>query len=245
MATTEPVDPDMTAADLALDLLEGEERAAATRRALADRDFAAQVAWWRQTMAGLVAWWPAVEPPSGLEARVMASTAVYGTSAGRSPAPVRGVAPWWRVATIALAGIAAVLALMLVLPRHAPAPQRVPARVAAAPLIAAIAPAADPAAPAAPLPALYEPDTGMLRVSGANIAPIGRSAQLWAIGEDGVPHALGILAHASEATVRIAAADRGRLSPGTVLAISIEPPGGAPGPVPTGPVVATGPLSRL
>lgn len=243
MATTDPVDPDMTAADLALDLLDGDERAAAMRRALTDRDFAAQVAWWRQTLAGLVAWWPAVEPPPGLEARVMASTTPHGPSAGRTPDPVRGVAPWWRVATIALAGVAAVLALMLVLPRHAPPPP--PARTATAPLIAAIVPAADPAAPAAPLPALYEPDTGMLRLSGADIAPANRSAQLWAIGADGIPHALAVLARTPEARITIASADRARLVPGAVLAISLEPPGGAPGPVPTGPVVATGPLTRL
>lgn len=243
MATTDPVDPDMTAADLALDLLDGDERAAAMRRALTDRDFAAQVAWWRQTLAGLVAWWPAVEPTPGLEARVMASTTPHGPSAGRTPDPVRGVAPWWRVATIALAGVAAVLALMLVLPRHAPPPP--PARTATAPLIAAIVPAADPAAPAAPLPALYEPDTGMLRLSGADIAPANRSAQLWAIGADGIPHALAVLARTPEARITIASADRARLVPGAVLAISLEPPGGAPGPVPTGPVVATGPLTRL
>lgn len=243
MATTDPVDPDMTAADLALDLLDGDERAAAMRRALTDRDFAAQVAWWRQTLAGLVAWWPAVEPPPELEARVMASTTPHGPSAGRTPDPVRGVAPWWRVATIALAGVAAVLALMLVLPRHAPPPP--PARTATAPLIAAIVPAADPAAPAAPLPALYEPDTGMLRLSGADIAPANRSAQLWAIGADGIPHALAVLARTPEARITIASADRARLVPGAVLAISLEPPGGAPGPVPTGPVVATGPLTRL
>jgi anti-sigma-K factor RskA len=40
-------------------------------------------------------------------------------------------------------------------------------------------------------------------------------------------------------------ADRGRIAPGATLAISIEPLGGSPTGLPTGPVVATGVVARV
>ena len=55
--------------------------------------------------------------------------------------------------------------------------------------------------------------------------------QLWAIGADGVPRSLGLLRGES---LRLEAA----LEPGITLAVSLEPLGGAPGALPTGPVLA-------
>lgn len=63
----------------------------------------------------------------------------------------------------------------------------------------------------------------------------GRDYQLWAIGADGVPRSLGLL----RGPVTQVTAD---LPAGITLAISLEPEGGAPGPQPTGPVLATGVL---
>lgn len=63
----------------------------------------------------------------------------------------------------------------------------------------------------------------------------GRDYQLWAIGDDGVPRSLGLL----RGPVTRVAAD---LSAGVTLAVSLEPEGGAPGALPTGPVLATGVL---
>ena len=47
--------PDMTAAELALGVLDGEERAAALRRVLADPVFAREVERWRRYLAALFA----------------------------------------------------------------------------------------------------------------------------------------------------------------------------------------------
>ncbi|MCB1405623.1 MAG: anti-sigma factor [Rhodobacteraceae bacterium] len=63
----------------------------------------------------------------------------------------------------------------------------------------------------------------------------GRDYQLWAIGADGVPRSLGLL----RGPVTQVAAD---LPAGITLAVSLEPEGGAPGLLPTGPVLATGVL---
>ncbi|MBN8841445.1 MAG: hypothetical protein J0I25_14735, partial [Sphingomonadales bacterium] len=54
MATDAPDSgPDMLAAELALGLLDGEERAAALRRMLVDPAFAREVEDWRHRLAGL------------------------------------------------------------------------------------------------------------------------------------------------------------------------------------------------
>lgn len=56
--------------------------------------------------------------------------------------------------------------------------------------------------------------------------------QLWAIGADGVPRSLGLL---RGDTQRLEA----RLERGITLAVSLEPLGGSPGVLPTGPVLAS------
>lgn len=68
----------------------------------------------------------------------------------------------------------------------------------------------------------------------ARMGPTAGSAndyQLWAIGADGVPRSLGLL---RGDTLRLEAA----LEPGVTLAVSLEPLGGSPGALPTGPVLA-------
>ncbi len=64
----------------------------------------------------------------------------------------------------------------------------------------------------------------------------GHDYQLWAIGADGVPHSLGLL---RGATASVTAP----LEPGVTLAVSLEPLGGAPGVLPTGPVLVSAVLA--
>ena len=54
--------PDVTAAELALGVLDGPERAAALRRMLAEPAFAAEVDVWRNHFAALLDQFPAAEP---------------------------------------------------------------------------------------------------------------------------------------------------------------------------------------
>jgi Uncharacterized protein conserved in bacteria len=70
------------------------------------------------------------------------------------------------------------------------------------------------------------------------VAEAGQDYQLWAIGSDGVPHSLGLLRGDSQSL----AAD---LAEGVTLAVSLEPEGGSPGELPTGPVLAAAPLTSL
>lgn len=234
--------PDMQAAELALGVLDGDERAAALRRVLAEPGFAAEVERWRLYFAQLFDLWPAVEPPEDLIDRIDAGLG--------GPAPVRrGRALPWPLLAIASSALAACL-LVIVLLRPAPAPVTIaaPAPPVAAPSPAPVSPGpllvAALGDPKAPIAAAFDPAGGRLRVASAPATPGGRVAQLWVIGRDGTPHPLGLLADSGLELV-LAAPDRARLVAGATLAISVEPPGGSPTGLPTGPVVATGALSRV
>lgn len=73
--------------------------------------------------------------------------------------------------------------------------------------------------------------------TGGSTAPTGQDQELWAIGSDGTPRPLGLL---REAETVITGSG---LAPGIVLAVSLEPEGGSPTGLPTGPVLVTGVLS--
>lgn len=237
-------DPDMQAAELALDLLEGEERASALRRVLADPEFARDVELWRSYFARFHDQWPAVDAPETLEPRVMASIAAPSATIAVLKPTRRSFG--WSVAAVTSA-IAASLALVLVL-RPNPVPVRVPVVVAQAPvarplLLASLAGTAD-GSPKDAIAAAFDSGTGLLRIAAAPDTAADRVAELWIIGGDGVPHSLGLLSKAPTA-LTLPPVDRARLGPGGTLAISVEPLGGSPTALPTGPVVATGVLAQV
>lgn len=220
-----------TAAELALGLLEGEDRAAALRRVLAEPEFSVTVEEWRARFAALFAAYPEVEPPAWIERRLIGIT----DGARR-----------WRWATGAASLLAASFALALVLqPADVPSPAPQPRPTIASPVtfVAAMTPAE--AERGAPFAALFDASRGQVRVPTSIDVPANRVAQLWRIGADGVPHSLGLLAGSGTTALTLDAADRKALAAGATLAISIEPLGGSPTKLPTGPVVATGALNRI
>ncbi|SEJ86761.1 Anti-sigma-K factor RskA [Sphingomonas sp. OV641] len=230
-----PLTPDdsITAAELALGLLEGEERAAALRRVAAEPEFAQEVDTWRTRFAALYPSYPEVEPPAWMEGRLMAA--------------VDNARPW-RWATGAASALAACLALALVLrPADVPPPSPGPAPRPAAPAPITYAAAMTPAdgKEGAAFAALFDAARGQVRVPTAIEVPTGKVAELWRIGADGVPHSLGLLTATGTTAIALSAADRAALAAGATLAISIEPPGGSPTRLPTGPIVATGALTRI
>lgn len=247
-------DRSVLAGELALGVLDGEERAAAMRLVIGDRDFAREVERWRAQLAELFARWPEATVDDAVEARVLAATGGRGEpdragvvrSIGSRPAerPVRR----WQAATGAATALAAGLLGLLVL-RPDPAPPPAPSvsqpipLPAPAPLIAVLTPTEGRRA--APVAAVFEPGTGVVRLAGAVAVPDRRIAELWSIGSDGTPFSLGLLSDGAAPRLTVATTNRARLARDVVLAISIEPPGGSPTGAPTGPVIATGALTTV
>lgn len=232
-------DHDPLAAELALGLLEGDERAVAMRRVLADADFAGDVEWWRGQFAALFDLWPEIAAPAHLATRIQASIdADPVASAAVVPIARRGF-PWPALAIVTSALAACLLLILLIAPGpSAPVSQPVPAPRATTLMVATLD------ANAVPVAAVFDPAAGSLRIAAPPGIPADRVAQLWVIGGDHVPHALGLLGRTAT-TLAPPLSDRARIERGATLAISVEPVGGSPTGLPTGPVIATGTVARV
>jgi anti-sigma-K factor RskA len=68
----------------------------------------------------------------------------------------------------------------------------------------------------------------------------GRVPELWLIPPGRAPRSLGLVSIDKAHTVEVPADLRAALAAGSVLAITLEPPGGSPHGAPTGPIIAKG-----
>lgn len=235
--------PDMAAAELALGLLEGDERAHALRRMLAEHGFAQDVERWRAHLAQLFDLWPAMDAPPGVLGRV--ERTIDGPEAVTVAPITAKPSLFWPVAA-GLSSVAAAAMLVVIVTRPisvpGPAAQPIPVAAARAPILLA---SIDRGKAGAPVTAVYDPNSAALRLTAAALADADRSAELWVIAGDGVPHSLGLLKTSGASSFTISGDNRARLAAGATLAVSIEPIGGSPTGLPTGPVVATGVLSQV
>lgn len=227
---TDAPDPAETmAAELALGLLEGDDRAAALRRLLAEPAFAAEVEGWQMRLGPLAGEVAEQAPPADLWPRIERAL-------GASGAALAARLNRWRAAAFVSTGIAASLAAFVAF-----GPLLQPAIADRAMMVAQIA------APDAGPVMLASYDSGTRRFRLAPVAmPVGqRSPQLWLIPADGRPRSLGVFDPARmtemdmpEPMVRLIGAD-------ATLAVSMEPMGGSPTGQPTGPVVASGKMQTI
>lgn len=73
----------------------------------------------------------------------------------------------------------------------------------------------------------------------------GRAPELWLIPAGGTPRSLGLVSINRAHTVAVPEALRDVLVNGSMLAITLEPAGGAPQGIPTGPIIAKGDIANL
>ena len=226
-------DPDVAAAELALGLLEGDERAAALRRQLAEPAFARAVEHWREHFAVLFSGSVDRAPPTYLADHIEAHL-------DRPAQAVATVMPrFWRPLAIA-STLAASLLLGLIVGGPVLRPAAID-RPAGAQMVAALALSDHKGAP---LAAYYDAAGQRVRMPAPMPIPDGRSAQLWAIVDGHAPIPLGLF-HIVGNSVVADAKGKAPMASGTMLAISFEPVGGSPTGQPTGPVVASGMLSKV
>ena len=222
------------AAEFVLGLLEGDDRAQAMRRLLAEPDFAADVARWRAHFGTMFDTWPDVAVPADGLARLERALLPPAAANDDRPSPRL----WQAIAALSSLVAASLVVAIALRPAALPPPTVQVAAKPASVLVAAIVPVKE----GVPIGAVYDPASGALRVAAAKLVDDAHSAELWVIAKDGVPHSLGLIAAAAPSESVVAVPVRRGLSPGSTLAISVEPVGGAPGGKPTGAVIATGAL---
>jgi anti-sigma-K factor RskA len=252
MSTRPPLNAeerDLLAAELALGLLDGAERAGAEALTARDPDFRAAVARWTAHLAPMLDEVDAVDPPaaawSGIESRIArtASNDTASNNAASTPQPsnvvqLRRKMNLWRGYSVAATAIAASLALILVArPGPPPTPTVTPT------LVAMMQSDAGPAR----LVATYDPASRRLIVAAAaGMAPAaGHAHELWLIpAAGGKPHPMGIVSAVAPNKMDVPMPMADDVREGATFAISVEPPAGSPTGSPTGPVIASGKLTR-
>jgi anti-sigma-K factor RskA len=199
------------------------ERAVRTERALADA-----VQRWEDRLLPLSEALPPVEPPQ----RVW--RAIQGRIGGHAPrASFWTSLGWWR--GLALASLAAVVALSILV--FKPAAERaegaVVAVLAGSDAKAALVASADRFGRYLTIKAISRIDI-----------PADRSLQLWMLPSGGNPQSLGVFDSTTVARVTLSAPADEALRNIPALAVSLEPRGGSPTGLPTGPVLYTGAVQR-
>jgi len=219
------------AAEHALGVLEGEERAEALRLTLANPAFAARVRKWQARLEPLGEAF-AEAPPPDLWA------AIEGRLGDQSGAGEVRKVRFWQGATIVSGAIAAGLAALLVFnPAAAPAPVPKPA---ARPVIAQLA-GKDGTLLAADLDAAG----GQLVIRAVSLPQSDLTPELWVIPGDGVPRSLGLIARDRVTQVTLPEALRPLVTDGATLAVSLENAQGAPHTAPSSTPIAIGKISAI
>ena len=253
--TTDDFDgEDLTAAEYALGVLDGPERAQAEARSAREPAFAENVLAWVVRFEPLIgaiapvepspALWPRIETAIGRPKPQAAPTVEPSPAAANDSTP-RAIGLWraWAVAATAIAA-AAVLFIALrtpVIPGHAPLVQTASS---GSTLVATLSLTETKASA---FTVAYDPGKSVIYATPAGdfSIPNKRSAELWLIPADGKPRPMGIVDASKPANMPMPAAFKALARAKTTLAISIEPPGGSTTGLPTGPVIATGQLTAV
>jgi anti-sigma-K factor RskA len=229
--TVDPADRDkVLAAEYVLGVLGGAERREVERRLSREPALAFEVAFWEERLTGLADAVSPVSPPAATWSRI---ETVIG-AAPRRPSVWQSLTFWRSFgiasATLAAASIAALAYIGLV-------------PGARAPLLATLSGSAGQPNFVATVTA-----TGntLVIVPAALLTTDPRAFELWLIptGETR-PRSLGLVQPGQPIRLEIPSDLAGRITPDATLAVSLEPPGGSPTGLPTGPVIAAGKLSNL
>lgn len=223
------------AAELALGVLEGEERAEALRLSLANPAFAAMVAKWQGRLDPLGEGFDEVQPPNvwpAIEARLDTQERSHEISKIR----------FWRSIAAATGALAVGLAVIMV---FGPVTFSDRPNPAVAPLVTPVVIAQLAGADGTLLAASVGPQARYLDIRAIALPETGLVPELWVIPGDGVPRSLGLIARSGTTQVRLPSNLRSLIVDGAVLAVSLESAQGAPHTAPSSTPIATGKISAI
>lgn len=223
-----PMEDELIAAEYAFGLLSVAERRVVEQRLTSEPAFAILVSAWAERLSPLIAEIEDVSPPPALWDRIAGS---LPPRSGTRPNLWHSLA-FWRGFGLVSALAAACLALVIYFG----------AFEVGEPLVAAIDSGGQHY-----FVATVDNQRTTIAVIPADFAEDGngRVPELWLIPSDGKPRPIGVLRANRAVTIKLPAALTRLTARNSVLAVSLEPPGGSPTGRPTGPVIASGKLENL
>jgi anti-sigma-K factor RskA len=232
-------DGELLAAEFVLGLLDADAHADATKRVGTDPVFAAAVAGWQARLTPWLTAVPSQDVDPAMWNRIAA--ALPPIAQNDNVVRLQQQVSRWRAMATGAGALAAVLAMVVgyrvISP---PAPPGVTAPASA--LVASLT-----------LPdgggvfnVMIDRQAGTFVATPANVTGDGVHVhQLWVMAASGEPHALGLTNPAAPHRAPTGEGTAELLRAGATIAMSVEPLGGSPNIVPSGPVVATAQLSEI
>ncbi|MCR6636730.1 anti-sigma factor [Devosia sp.] len=219
-----------TVAEYVLGLLDASAHEAVGRRIADDPQLQREHDFWASHFAGLDEQFEPVAPPAYILPRI--ETRLFGEE--KRTSWWDSLALWRSVAAGALAVAAVAVGFSVLQPRP-------DSSALADQLVAALrAEGSD-----VQFLALYD-GSGAVRLTALSGEALpNNDYELWAIQGGGSPISMGVVPINARSTVELSDAVRAGWGEGSVLAITLEPKGGAPAGVPTGPVVAQGAVTKI
>jgi anti-sigma-K factor RskA len=220
------------AAEYVIGTLRGRARQRFEAIARADRAVAAILAEWEGALTPLALRIAPEEPPArvwkAIEARIAGSD-----TATRA---LRTTLGFWRSFGLLAGGVASVLLAAFLFLSGGPRGD---------PLFVAVLADSTPAGAPRMVVSLQAPDQLRVRMVKPWKAAPGKDLELWVLPKEGAPRSLGLIVNAmGDTLIRIDPADA-RVRDATALAVSLEPQGGSPTKLPTGPVLCSGPIAPV
>jgi anti-sigma-K factor RskA len=223
---------DRLAAEFALGTLPPRPRVRLARAAQNEPAVADAIREWEQRLAALAVALPGINPPPKVWTRIAERLGLGEARATDASDRWWGRLPVWRA--LAALGFAAALAFGVAL---------LTPRSEAPPIVAVLA---GPDGKAALIASARRSDAFLL-VKAVGAAPVasGRALELWMLPDGQPPRSLGVLPAGGVARVLLVGPSDAALANIPALAVSLEPAGGSPTGLPTGPVLYSGRIERM
>ncbi len=227
---TTPEGDDFIAAEYVLGVLPEEERREVARRIETDKSFARLVARWQKQFDPLNDEYDEAPVPQQLKSRI--DQRLFAIEVAASSSFWNNITFWRGLAFAALAFAVIGIGRDLI--------ER-PARTSEQ-LVASMETQGSPVHTLA----IFDDQTKKLKVTVVSgDMPKDRSLELWLIAGNEAPVSLGLMVSPQVTEFNLSTPLLAKLRDGTTLALTVEPVGGAPGGVPTGPIVAAGIVRRI
>ncbi|MBB4103689.1 anti-sigma factor [Allorhizobium borbori] len=222
---------DALAGEYVLGVLSTKERREVEARMVAEPAFARLVERWQADTASWNGIYGEAAPDPVILSRI--ESRLFGAEA-RPPAGLWHSLAFWR--GLAFGSCFAAFAAVIV------ASGWPPFRAAPVPLVAELSAPGGTIA----LLASYNAADGRMKIVPAAAPEAGqKSLELWVVPGSGSPKSLGVLEAGAGGEIVIPAEMRAGLHDGVVLAVTVEPFGGSPTGLPTGPVIVSGAVRSL
>lgn len=220
--------------EYALGLLDAAEHARMARRIAAEPALGAEFRLWQSRLSSLDREFAETPAPAAVFGRI--ESRLFGAPAGPQAGLWNSLVFWRALAAGALAVAALAIGFSLL------QPARLDPQEFATQLVAALQ---SQEGSGVEFVALYDTVTGNVRLTALSGSAVpDKDYELWMIEASGTPVSMGVIP--MERTEMTLPEDmQAHFTPGTVLAVTLEPKGGSPTGVATGPIVAMGKATMI